>query len=239
MVLAEALRQVEAPDMRDRFAFVLANAGWHAGVIGIVASRIVEHTARPAVLIAVEGETGKGSGRSIGAFDLHAGLSACRHHFMRFGGHRAAAGLTMEATKIPAFRDAFDEIAHQRLSEADLIPELRVDLDVSLALVGEDLEKIVRHFEPFGIGNPAPVFQSTGVRMAGPPKRIGVDGVRLSLDMPHGSLEAIGWGMAAHAQTLDVTRPLDLAFRLERDEYRGASRLQLKLADFRQSPERG
>ena len=239
VVLAEALRQVEAPDMRDRFAFVLANAGWHAGVIGIVASRIVEHTARPAVLIAVEGDIGKGSGRSIGAFDLHAGLSACRHHFLRFGGHRAAAGLTMQAANISAFRDAFDEVAHQRLCEADLIPELRVDLDVPLALVGEDLEKIVRHFEPFGIGNPAPVFQSTGVRMVAPPRRIGVDGIRLAVDVPHGSLEAIGWGMAARVQMLDVTRPFDLAFRLERDEYRGASRLQLKLADFRQSPVKG
>ena len=145
----------------------------------------------------------------------------------------------MQAANISAFRDAFDEVAHQRLCEADLIPELRVDLDVPLALVGEDLEKIVRHFEPFGIGNPAPVFQSTGVRMVAPPRRIGVDGIRLAVDVPHGSLEAIGWGMAARVQMLDVTRPVDLAFRLERDEYRGASRLQLKLADFRQSPVKG
>ncbi len=235
VVLAEALRQVESPEMRDRFAFVLASTGWHAGVIGIVASRIVEHTARPAVLIAVEGDVGKGSGRSIGAFDLHAGLTACKRHFVRFGGHRAAAGLTMHAAHIPAFRESFDEVARARLCETDLIPELRVDLHVPLALVGDDLEKIVRHFEPFGIGNPAPTFQSTDVRLVAAPKRIGTDGIRLSLEGPRGAVEAIGWGLAARAQLLDVARPFDVAFRLERDEFRGASRLQLKLADFRQS----
>ncbi len=233
-VLDAAMRQVEAPDMRDRFAFVLASEGWHAGVIGIVASRIVEHTARPAVLVAIENGIGKGSGRSISAFDLHAALGECRAHFLRYGGHRAAAGLTMHAEHIPTFRDAFDEVAHARLCAEDLVPELRVDLTVPLDMVGEELEKVVRHFEPFGMGNPAPLFQAHDVRLVATPKRIGTDGVRLALDVGHGSLEAIGWGMAQRAQQLDTARPLELAFRLERDEYRGANRLQLKLADFRQ-----
>lgn len=232
-VLDQALRQLDAPHMRDRFAFVLSQTGWHAGVIGIVASRIVEQTARPAVLIAVEGDVGKGSGRSIAPFDLHAALTACSQHFDRFGGHRAAAGLTMNASKIPAFAEQFDEVARSKLTADDLVPELRVDLDVPLASIDEAFEKIIRHFEPFGMGNPAPVFRTTGSHLSAPPRRIGTDGIRLAIESTHGSLSAIGWGMADRANTLDVSRPLDLVFRIERDEYRGESRLQLKLADFR------
>ncbi|MBL0172584.1 MAG: single-stranded-DNA-specific exonuclease RecJ [Gemmatimonadaceae bacterium] len=232
-VLDDALRLLDAPGMRDRYAFVLAKEGWHAGVIGIVASRIVEQTARPAVLVAVDHGIGKGSGRSIVPFDLHAALGECAHHFERFGGHRAAAGLTMQASGIPAFAEQFDAVARARLCEADLVPELRVDLDIAMEGVGDELEKLVRHFEPFGIGNPAPVFRALGVSLASAPRRIGTDGVRLSFAVPNGTLEAVGWGLAPRMASLDASRPVDVAFRLERDEYRGISRLQLKIADFK------
>lgn len=232
-VLDDAMRQVEAPAVRDRYAHVLWQEGWHAGVIGIVASRIVEATARPAVLVAVDGGIGKGSGRSISAFDLHGALGECRDLFVKFGGHRSAAGLTMTADRLPAFAERFDEVAHSRLTVDDLVPELRVDLELPVGGVGEELEKLVRHFEPFGIGNPAPMFRSAGVRLAAPPRRVGSDGLRLVLDTPPANLEAIGWGMASYAGALDVSRPVELAYRLERDEYRGVSRLQLKLCDIR------
>lgn len=236
-VLDDAMRQLDAPAMRDRFGYVLSRDGWHAGVIGIVASRIVEQTARPAVLVAVQDGVGKGSGRSIGAFDLHSALGACASHFQRYGGHRAAAGLTMDATELPAFVERFDEVAHDRLTPDDLVPELRVDLDVPIDRVGEDLEKLVRHFEPFGIGNPSPLFRTTGVCMSASPRRVGGDGLKLSVEAPAGALDAIGWGMAALAPTLAVGRPIDLAYRLERDEYRGVSRLQLRIAGVRPSAE--
>ena len=233
LVLDDAMRQLDAPGMRDRFAFVLSNEGWHAGVIGIVASRIVEQTARPAVMVAVEHGIGKGSGRSIAAFDLHAALSSCKSHFTRFGGHRAAAGLTMNAENLPAFREQFDAVARECLTQEDLVPEVRVDLELSLESVGAELEGLVRHFEPFGIGNPAPMFSATGVRLASAPRRVGTDGVKLALRADSGTLDAIGWGMGSHYEQLHVSRPIDLAFRLEREEYRGVSRLQLKLADLR------
>lgn len=232
-VLDDAMRQVDAPDMRDRFGFVLAQEGWHAGVIGIVASRIVEQTSRPAVLVAIDDGIGKGSGRSISAFDLHGALGSCADLFQRFGGHRAAAGLTMEASHIPAFRERFDAIARERLRADDLVPEVRVDLDVAMSQVGEELERLIRHFEPFGVGNPSPVFHSQGVRLTAPPKRVGTDGLKLQVESEQGTVDGIGWGMAARLPELDVARPLDLAFRLDRDEYRGVSRLQLKLADLR------
>jgi len=232
-VLDDALRQLDQPAARDRFAHVLWAEGWHAGVIGIVASRVVEQTARPAVLVAVEQGIGKGSGRSISAFDLHAALSDCRAHFQRFGGHRAAAGLTMDAQHLPAFAAQFDDVARQRLTADDLVPELRVDLDLNLETVDEELEKYVRHFEPFGVGNPAPVFRARGARLVSTPRRVGSDGLRLSFDVPSGTLDGIGWGLADKASRLPLDREHELAFRLERDEYRGNSRLQLRVADIR------
>jgi single-stranded-DNA-specific exonuclease len=232
-VLDQAMRQVERADMRDRYAHVLSAEGWHAGVIGIVASRIVEQTARPAVLVAVDDGVGKGSGRSISAFDLHAALGHCADLFQRYGGHRAAAGLTMLPANLPAFVERFDAVARERLSADDLVPELRVDLEVPIDSVGDELEKLVRYFEPFGIGNPAPLFHASGVRLAATPRKVGSDGLRLSLHAPPTTLEGIGWGLAPRAGSFDVARAFDLAFRLDRDEYRGVSRLQLKIADVR------
>lgn len=233
LVLSDAMRQLESPENRDRYAFVLSNTGWHAGVIGIVASRVVEQTARPAVMVAIEDGVGKGSGRSISAFDLHGALSACKSHFTRFGGHRAAAGLTMPEENLPAFREQFDAVARERLTPDDLTPEVRVDLELDLTSIGDELESLVRHFEPFGIGNPAPMFSATRVQLAAAPKRVGTDGVKLVLRAEHGVVDAIGWGMGSMCDKLHVSRPVDLAFRLEREEYRGVSRLQLKLADLR------
>lgn len=232
-VLDDALRQVDQPSARDRFAHVLHREGWHAGVIGIVASRIVEQTARPAVLVAVEHGVGKGSGRSISAFDLHAALGECADLFQRYGGHRAAAGLTMDAQQLPAFVERFDEVAKRRLTADDLVPVLRVDLDVPLDDIGEDLEKLLRHFEPFGVGNPAPVFRATGARLASSPRKVGSDGLKFLVEARRGDLEAVGWGMAERAGSFDVARAFDLVFKLERDEYRGVSRLQLRVADVR------
>ncbi|WP_353269065.1 single-stranded-DNA-specific exonuclease RecJ [Gemmatimonas sp.] len=233
VVLDQAMRQLDQPDMRDRYAHVLHQQGWHAGVIGIVASRLVEATARPAVLVAVDHGIGKGSGRSISAFDLHGALGDCADLFQRFGGHRAAAGLTMDAAQLPAFVERFDEVAHARLTPDDLVPMLRVDLEVPIHEVGESLEKLVRHFEPFGIGNPAPMFRASGAQLSCAPRKVGSDGLKLAIGAPHGDLEAIGWGLASRAAQLHVGRGLDLAFKLERDEYRGVSRLQLRVADVR------
>ncbi len=232
-VYSDAMRMVESADMSDRWAFVLAKEGWHPGVIGVVASRIVEQTARPCVLVAIEDGVGKGSGRSISRFNLHAALTGCSDLFQRFGGHRVAAGLTMDAALIPAFAERFDTIARNSLTVDDLTPELRVDLDLSLPQIDEELEKVLRHFEPAGIGNPAPVFSAEGVTIAARPRKIGNDGLKLVLGTGDDTIEAVGWGMAAHAAGLSSGEPFSIAFKLEREEYRGVSRLQLRLSDIR------
>lgn len=236
-VLDEALRQLDQPGVGDRYGLVLSSRCWHAGVIGIVASRIVEQTARPAVLVAVDGGIGKGSGRSIKAFDLHAGLSRCSDLFDRFGGHRSAAGLTMQEERLPEFVERFDEVARSQLTPDDLVPELRIDLEIPVSAVDERLEQLVRYFEPFGMGNPAPVFRAENVRLAGRSRRIGADGVRLAIETPTGILNGIGWGLAASTGRLDEAGSYQMVFRIERDDYRGNSELQLRVSDIRVTPE--
>lgn len=232
-VLDQAREMVRALDLDQTYGIVLAAEGWHPGVIGIVASRIVEEFGRPTILIALEGDEGKGSGRSISPFDLHAGISQCRELLLRFGGHRSAAGVTLARERVTEFAQRFNAVARATLSPADLVPELRADLEVELVEVTDGLEALLRHVEPCGIGNPSPVLIARAVRVAAPPKTIGKDGLRVLLHQNDTELTAIGWGMAWRAPELTVGATIDVAFRLERDEWNGESQLQARLADFR------
>ncbi|HWE41009.1 MAG TPA: single-stranded-DNA-specific exonuclease RecJ [Gemmatimonadaceae bacterium] len=232
--LAEARAQVARLDLEATYGLVLAGEGWHPGVIGIVASRIVEDTGRPAVLIALDAEGhGKGSGRSIPAFDLHAALGACAGHLVRFGGHRSAAGVTIDGGKVAEFARAFNEVARARLLPDDLVPELRIDIEMPLGDATAELESLLRHFEPFGIGNATPMLVSRGVRIASRPRVLKGDGLKVTLEQDGATIDAIGWGMAWHAPALREGTTVDVAYRLERDDYRGEQTLQARLADIR------
>ena len=231
--LDRARAMVQGMDLAATFGIVLAEQGWHPGVIGIVASRIVEEFGRPTVLIALEGEHGKGSGRSISAFDLHAGLAECRDLLLRFGGHRSAAGVTIAADRVAEFAERFNRVAIAQLSESDLVPELRVDLELPLDQVNDELEALLRYLEPCGVGNPSPLLVTRGVTVAAPPRVVGKDGLKVALYGAGRELVALGWGMGQRARELDVGMSIDVAYRLERDEWNGESRLQARLADFR------
>ncbi|MEX2110661.1 MAG: single-stranded-DNA-specific exonuclease RecJ [Gemmatimonadaceae bacterium] len=231
--LEQARERVLQLDLDDTFGIVLADEAWHPGVIGIVASRLVEEFGRPTVLIALSGDQGKGSGRSISKFDLHGALAQAKNHLLRFGGHRAAAGVTVERNRVDAFAARFNEVARSLLTPEDLVPEIRVDLEVTIDGMDEKLESLFRHFEPFGMGNPTPVLLARNVIIARPPRTIGTDGLKLILDTGTGSLEAVGWGLANRAPEFQPGGCVDVAFRLEKDEYRGESRLQARIADIR------
>src|SRR5439155_12553511 len=195
MTLEQARQRVLALDLEDTYGIVLAQDGWHPGVIGIVASRIVEEFGRPTVLIGLEGDEGKGSGRSISRFDLHAGIGSCRHLLKRFGGHRSAAGVTIARDKVDEFARCFNEAARAVLTPDDLVPELRVDLEVALADLTPGFESLLRHLEPCGIGNPAPMLLARGVRLAAPPKIVGQGGLKLRIQTEDEPLEALGWSL--------------------------------------------
>jgi single-stranded-DNA-specific exonuclease len=230
----ESARELLAAlDLDATSGIVLAQEGWHPGVIGIAASRIVEEFGRPTILIALDGAQGKGSGRSISAFDLHAALGESRDLLLRYGGHRAAAGLTIARDRVEDFAARFNATARQWLTPDDLVPELHVDLEVSLDDVTPDLEALLRHLEPCGIGNPAPVLVARQVRLAAPPQLVGRTGLKLRLARTRGEFVVVGWDMAPRAAEVGMAQPFDVAFRLERDEWNGESRLQGKLADFR------
>ena len=233
--LEQARERVLAMDLDEQFSIVLADDSWHPGVDGIVASRLVEEFGRPTVLIALSGEQGKGSGRSIPKFDLHGALGKTREHLIRYGGHRAAAGVTIARDKVDDFAARFNEIAKTMLSPADLVPEIRVDLEVDINGLDGRIESLFRHFEPFGIGNPTPVLLARNVTIARPPRVVGEHGLKVVLDTGTGSLDALGWGLAERAAEFQPGAKVDVAFRLERDDYRGESYLQARIADIRLS----
>ena len=233
-VLKDARLRVLALDLDDTFGIVLAEDGWHPGVIGIVASRLVEEFGRPTILIGMDGDEGKGSGRSISRFDLHGGIGRCRHLLKRFGGHRSAAGVTIGRGEVAEFTRCFNEAARAELTLDDLVPELRVDMEVAIEDVTLDFEALLRHLEPCGMGNPSPMLVTRGVRLASPPRTVGDGGLKLMLDAPaRDPIEAIGWSLGARMGELDMTRTFDIAYRLKRDEFRGKVRLQARLSDFR------
>jgi single-stranded-DNA-specific exonuclease len=184
-------------------------------------------------LISLADDHGKGSGRSISKFDLHGALGQSRDLLLRYGGHRAAAGVTIARDKVNEFAARFNEVAKSLLTPEDLVPEIRVDLEVSIDGMDERLESLFRHFEPFGIGNPSPVLLARNVTLAANPRLVGKDGLKVVLDTGTGSLDALGWGLAHRAAEFQAGSKVDIAFRLERDEYRGESYLQARIADIR------
>ncbi len=224
----EALAEVERchADPAIDAAIVLAADHWHPGVVGIVASRIVERFGRPTFLIGLDGELGRGSGRSIEGFDLHAALTECGDLLERFGGHRMAAGLTIRRDRVGAFRARFNAVAQQQLTPADLGPTQRVDVELGLDEITDELERWSRELEPCGMGNPGPVFGVRNVRLMSP-RVVGSNHLKGVLSAGRRGVDTIAFGWADRYTTYgDV--PIDVAFRLERNEWNGRSALQAR-----------
>jgi single-stranded-DNA-specific exonuclease len=240
-ILRDAVAQVEEwPEAKKRRrGYVLADEAWHEGVIGIVASRLVERFHRPVVLIAgTEGEW-KGSGRSLAAFDLHGALAACSGHLARFGGHRAAAGLSIDPARVDAFATAFAAHADAALSEADLHPPTTVDAVVGGDELTLDLCAELGRLAPFGLGNP-------GVTLLLPTSELAevattADGKHLRFrvrhrDRPAGS--AIGFGLGRHLDRARREVRYDVVFRLQENRWNGTVAPQLVVRDLHETPER-
>jgi single-stranded-DNA-specific exonuclease len=227
-ILDEALAQLEQEaDLERDAGFVLVGDDWHPGVVGIVASRVVERYGRPTFLIAFDGDIGKGSGRSISRFDLHAALLSCGDLLERYGGHQMAAGLTIRRDRLDAFKERFGAIAREMLRPDDLGPEQRVDLEIVLAEATRDLERLCRHLEPCGSGNASPVFGVRGVRFSGR-ARVGNGHLKGALDDGTTRLPVIGFQWADRVSWLGDGL-VDAAFKLECNEWNGQSTLQARL----------
>ncbi|MGA8890919.1 MAG: DHHA1 domain-containing protein, partial [Anaeromyxobacteraceae bacterium] len=229
-ILEEALADAAERVAAGARGLVLSRPGWHPGVVGIVASRVVERFHRPAVLVGVTDGVGKGSGRSIAAFHLHDALAACAGNLLRFGGHRHAAGVTIAPDAIPAFREAFERHAAGALSDEDLVPHTRIECWIAPEELDERAALDLERLAPFGAGNPEPVF---GVR--GRPSRarqVGAGGAHLKIVLA--DRDAIAFQMGDRLPL--CSGPVEAAVSLGFDDWDGMRRLQLRVRDLRAPP---
>lgn len=239
-VLLAARKQVKQQCNVDRDgALVLADHDWHAGVIGIVAGKLVEQYDRPVVLISQDKlgvRPGIGSGRSVAGFDLHRALAECSEHLVSHGGHAAAAGLRIEASKVESFRRAFCEVAGVHIVPEERCGEIVVDAEAPFAALTQRTVADIDQLAPFGHGNRRPMLCAGGVRLAAPPKLMGGNGRHLAVDLQQDGirLRGVAFGCGDWAEELNsVTSPLSIAFQPVINHFRGRSSVELHLADWK------
>ena len=234
-ILAEARKAIEGdPDVGAHNVLVVAGENWHRGVIGIVASKLVDLYQKPALVLSIENGLAHGSGRSIRAFDLLASLEQCADVFIRFGGHRQAAGVTMEAARLGELRRRLTSWANERLSPEDLVPRLRIDAPLGLRdISGEVIEGLAR-LGPFGAANPKPVFRASPIDLVQPPRRLKDRHLALLIRQDGRAFRAIAWRAVEREEYLTANRfGLELAYSLDRGEFRGERTTELTVADVR------
>jgi single-stranded-DNA-specific exonuclease len=239
-IVTEIHQRVEGdPALREAYCMVLDGENWHRGVIGICATRVVERYCRPVLVVSRDGDEAHGSGRSISAFHLLDALESCANLFTRFGGHAHAVGFALHTDKLPELRQRLDAFARQRLTDSDFVPELRIDGELSMSEITPELWKAIAALEPFGMGNPQPVFQARGVRVSAPPKILKEKHLKLRLARENGgfarSVEAVAWRMAERLQdeAILLGDTIDVAFTIEQNTHPEFGGLQLSLCDFR------
>lgn len=231
-IFEDAVRMVEnSGNYPGRRSIVLSSPSWHQGVIGIVASRLVERFHRPAILIAIdENGTGRGSGRGIPGFHLLDALTNCSAFLERFGGHRYAAGVNLAADRIEDFAAAFEAEASGMLNDSDLVPWIDIDMEVRPEDVTMDLARELKRLEPFGMGNPEPVFMMSGMSVV-EQRVVGTGHLRLKLSGNSKVFNAIAFRMAPRI----LPAKIDVAFVPEINDWNGSASLQLRIRDLRPS----
>lgn len=232
-IVAAARKLIERdPEIGAQNLLVVWAEGWHRGVIGIVASKLVETFARPAIVLSVDGDEAHGSGRSIPGFDLLGALETNADLFVRFGGHRQAAGMVVEASRLKELRGRLAAYANEALDPQDLVPRLTVDAPLPLGEVRRDhLLRGLASLEPFGRGNLRPVFHAAPVEVAEGPRTIGKRHLRMTLRQGRAAFPAVAWRAAERSAVFEQERKLNVAFSLGEDSYKGNRFLQLIVAD--------
>jgi len=232
-ILSEAILKAEREiNFKDHRVIVLAKEGWHPGVIGIVASRIQDRYYRPTIMIALKGNTGKGSGRSIDGFHLFNALIFSEDCLLNFGGHEAACGLSIHTENIDKFRDKINGYARDNILDKDLSPRLSIDVDMPLSSLSQELITELNMLEPYGPGNPRPIFVSSGISVRGEPRFIGRNGVKMWVGTEGIACEAISF----KRDTIDIPAPgqiLDIAYSPSINTWQGIESIQLDLRDVR------
>ena len=224
----------EKYDLKKNYGLVLAKEGWHPGVVGIVASRVVEKHYRPTIMISIDNEIGKGSARSIAGFDIYLALKECEDILVAFGGHKYAAGLTIEKDKIPEFRKRFNEIAMAQLDEDLLSPKLRIDGEIRFGDINKRLIHLLKIFAPFGPQNMRPVFLSQKLQVVGTPSIVGNNHLKFKVRQDGVILDAIGFNLGDLIYRIEPGESnLDMVYVIEENTYLGRTNLQLRIKDLR------
>lgn len=218
----------------DRKTIVLADEKWHGGIVGIVASRVIDKYFRPTIIISTANSIAQGSARSIEGFDILAAIRACSEHLVSFGGHAMAAGLKIEKANIAGFAVAFEEYAQQNLDEEKLISRLDIDGVCSISDMSHSVVKELSLLEPTGQGNPKPLFATRGVRWMSPPRRVGAKGDHLQIAITDNtaSVRCIGFGMGRLEKKLLESDCFNVAYEPQINTYNGNSSVQFVLADI-------
>ncbi|HVX52409.1 MAG TPA: single-stranded-DNA-specific exonuclease RecJ [Chitinophagaceae bacterium] len=229
----EALCMIK--EMREagtRKTTVVYKKHWHKGVVGIVASRLIDAYYRPTVVLTQSGDIVAGSARSVPGFNLYEAIHACRNHLLGYGGHFAAAGMTMLPEKVEDFANAFEEVVSATISDAALVPEIIIDAEVTLAELTEGFYNILCQMEPFGPDNMRPVFIAKNVTETGYSKILKEQHIRFVVKQGHATFTGIGFSMAEKFPLLQLQKNIDIVFTLDLNEWNGEKNIQLKVIDF-------
>jgi single-stranded-DNA-specific exonuclease len=229
-ILREAFERIESQAIhKHRRSILIFDPKWHIGVVGIVASRLVERYHLPTLVGSLEGEKIRCSARSISGFDLFKALQECQNHLEKFGGHRQAAGLTLSIEKKDAFWDAFDQIVRSQLSEEQFVPRIRVDTELEADTINENLVEELQRLAPFGQANPEPIFWAKKIK-ALEKRQVGTNHLKLTLKANKNLLDAIGFGMGDFV--VHDSSSLECVFSCQFNEWQGDRKIQLRLLDF-------
>jgi single-stranded-DNA-specific exonuclease len=235
-ITQEALLQIEANNEQNRFSTVVYQENWHKGVIGIVASRLVENYYRPTIVFTKSGEKLAASARSVKDFDVYNALEACAEHLEQFGGHMYAAGMTLLEENYENFKNAFEKVVQETIHPNLLIPEISYDAEIELAEINPKLIRLLKQFEPFGPENMTPVFYSKNLKDSGYAKAIGTEEEHLKAFIKQENSEsfgAIGFGLGNKLDLVTNQKPFEAVYCLDENEFNGNVSLQLRLKDIR------
>lgn len=235
-ITEEALAMIAADETSvHRKSTVVFNADWHKGVVGIVASRLIEQYYRPTVVLTRSGDIVAGSARSVPGFNLYEAVHACREHLLGYGGHFAAAGLSMLPEQVDAFSQKFETVVSTTIPEALLIPEIKIDTEIAFSAITPTFYDIVSQMEPFGPDNMRPIFVAKRVMDTGYSKIVKELHLRFVVKQGNVTITGIGFNMAQQFAIVQSMRPFDLVFTIDENEWNGTKSLQLKVLDIKPS----
>lgn len=235
-ITVEALSQIETNGEKEKFSTVVYQEDWHKGVIGIVASRLIETHYRPTIVFTKSGDKLAASARSVKDFDIYNALEACSEHLEQFGGHMYAAGMTLKEENYVAFKEAFEKTVQETIHPDLLIPEISVDAEINFSDINPKLIRLLNQFEPFGPQNMTPVFMTKNIKDTGYAKPLGQNDEHLKLFVKQNNSEgfgAIGFGLGNKIELTKNQKPFEAVYCIDENEYNGTITVQLRMKDLK------